>query len=460
MFAITGLIGSGKSFVSSVIREAGFEVLDADAFAHELYEKNAELRKKIAEEFGDEAITEKGINRSYISKLVFSEPKKLELLESIVYPVLLNEIEKTDPVFVEAAVLYKCPEFAKKMKEIWMVEASEDLRKGRLLERGLEKIEIENRMLAQEAYSIKNAERIINNGTKEECKNRVLELLRKHIPNTIQRDVSLKKHTTFKIGGKAKFFAEAKDIDEIKALLAWRREFKIPYFVLGKGSNVLFKDEGYEGLIIKLSKFDAANSLHSLIQNAANHGFGGLEKLDGIPGSISGAIFMNAGAHGQQISDCVRSVTSIAESGEIITRTKEECEFSYRSSIFKNEIILSAEFDFIPMPEEIINNNRKEVLAWRKAKQPLQYSNAGSIFKNPTPNSQLPTPNLSAGALIEACGLKGFSVGDAQVSELHANFIVNKGNATAKDVKTMMEKIVQKVKETHGVELEREIICF
>jgi len=450
MFAITGLIGSGKSFVSSVIREAGFDVLDADALVHKLYRENAELRKKIAAEFGDEAITEEGINRPYISKLVFGKPKKLELLESIVYPVLLREIEKINPVFVEAAVLYKCSALVEKMKEIWVVEASENLRKERLLGRGHSKDDIENRMLAQEAWNIKNAEKIINNGTIEECKNKVLELLQKHIPNIIQREIPLKKYTTFKIGGNAKFFAEPKDIDEVKTLLAWCNEFKIPYFILGKGSNVLFDDEGYGGAVIKLGKFGAGNSLHSLIQEAANQGLGGLEKLEGIPGTIGGAIFMNAGAHGQQISDCVKSVTSITADGEIITRTKEECEFSYRSSIFKAEIILSAEFDFKPMPKEVINRNRKEVLAWRKAKQPLQYPNAGSVFKNPA-------NNLSAGALIEACGLKGFGVGGAQVSELHANFIVNRGGATAKDVRALMEKIAEKVKEIHGVELEREI---
>jgi UDP-N-acetylmuramate dehydrogenase len=461
VFAITGLIGSGKSFVSSVIREAGFEVLDADALVHELYKKDAELRKKIAQEFGDEAINENGINRKFVSNLVFNDPQKLELLENFVYPVLQNEIEEINPVFVEAAVLYKCPELAKKMKEIWVVEASEDLRKKRLLERGLARSDVENRMRVQGVESREwrvesCVERIDNNGTREECKDKVLKLLQKHIPNTIQMDIPLKKHTTFKIGGNAKFFAEPKDIEEIRTLLAWCGEFKIEYFVLGKGSNVLFDDEGYGGVVIKLGGFYAGNSLHSLIQNAANHGLGGLEKLEGIPGTIGGAIFMNAGAHGQQISDCIKSVASITANGEITTRTKEECEFSYRSSIFKKlstPIILSAEFNFIPMPKETITKNRKEVLAWRKAKQPLQYPNAGSVFKNPA-------NNLSAGALIESCNLKGFSIGDAQVSELHANFIVNKGSATAKDVKSLMEKIAQSVKKTHGVELEAEIMVI
>ncbi len=454
MLAITGLIGSGKSFVSSIVREAGFEVLDADALAHELYKKNAELRKKIAQEFGDEAITENGVNRPYISKLVFSDPQKLELLESIVYPVLQSEIEKINPVFIEAAVLYKCPELAKKMKEIWVVEASEELRKGRILGRGIEDGRVEAQGVESSELRVESClRRIDNNGTKEECKDKVLELLAKYIPGIIRRDISLRKYTTFKIGGNAKFFAEPKDIEEIRALFAWCREFKVPYFILGKGSNVLFDDDGYGGIVIKLSKFIAGNSLHFLIQTVANQGLGGLEKLEGIPGTIGGAIFMNAGAHGQQISDCIKSVTSITENGEMMTRTKEECEFSYRSSIFKrnSELILSAEFNFIPMRQETINRNRKEVLAWRKAKQPLQYPNAGSVFKNPA-------NNLSAGALIESCGLKGFSIGDAQVSELHANFIVNKGSATAKDVKALMEKIVQKVKEVHGVELESEII--
>ncbi len=452
MFAITGLIGSGKSFVASVIREAGFEVLDADALAHELYEKNAELRKKIAQEFGNEAITASGISRVYISNLVFSDPEKLKLLESIVYPVLLDEIEKRNPVFIEAAVLHKCYNFVTKMKQIWVVEANEDLRKDRLLERGITDGRVEVQKAESSELRIESCvRRIDNNGTKEECKNKVLELLGEHIPDIIQRDILLKKYTTFKIGGNAKFFAEPKDIEEIRTLFVWCREFKIPYFILGKGSNVLFDDDGYKGLVIKLSKFGAGNSLHSLIQNAANQGLGGLEKLEGIPGTIGGAIFMNAGAHGQQISDCIKSVSSITENGKIITRTKEECKFSYRSSIFKNETILSAEFNFVPMPKEIIYKNRKEVLAWRKEKQPLQYPNAGSIFKNPA-------NNLSAGALIESCNLKGFSIGNAQISELHANFIVNKGNATAKDVKALIEKIVQSVKEIHGVELEREII--
>jgi UDP-N-acetylmuramate dehydrogenase len=422
MIAITGLIGSGKSFISSIIEEMGFKVLDADSLAHKLYRENAELREKIREKFGDEAITESGINKKYIADLVFNDAKKLELLESIVHPIVIKEIEKINPPYVESAILYKLPEFAKKMEEIWVVEADESVRRERLLKKGLD---IRMKMQPKE-LKFENEFKIKNN-----C--------------SILRNVSLKKYNTFKIGCLSKFFAEPKNAEEILELLALCRKFKIPYFILGRGSNVLFSDEGFDGLIIKWGK-----SLHSLIQEAASQGFGGIEKLEGIPGTVFGAVYMNAGAHGQQISDCIKSVTSIMKSGEIRTRTKEECGFGYRKSGLKNEIIISVEFDFTEMPKEIINKNRREVLAWRREKQPLQYPNAGSIFKNPA--------GKSAGALIDSCGLKGYRIGDAQVSELHANFIVNRGNATAKDVKALMEKIIQEVEKRHGVVLEPEII--
>ena len=235
------------------------------------------------------------------------------------------------------------------------------------------------------------------------------------------------------------------------------------FFILGNGSNVLFSDKGYDGLVIKIGKnLEAGKSLHDVIQDAANKGLGGIEKLEGIPGTIGGAIFMNAGAHGQQISDCVKSVVSVTTYGGIVTRTNEECKFSYRSSVFRmlDEIIVSAEFDFTPMPKDAISKNRKEVLTWRREKQPLKYPNAGSVFKNPTSNLPLADSHLSAGYLIDSCGLKGCRVGDAQVSELHANFIVNRGGATASDVKALMEKIVQEVKKKHGIVLEPEICIF
>jgi len=175
MRAITGLIGSGKSLVASVVRECGFEVLDADAVAHELYKVHAGLRKKIAEAFGYEAITESGINRFYISKIVFNDAQKLCLLESIVHPVLQQEIEERNPPFVEAAVLYKWADFAKKMQAIWIVEADESVRRERLLKRGMNERDIENRMRAQpqdvrnKEWKTKKIVKIGNNNSPEVC---------------------------------------------------------------------------------------------------------------------------------------------------------------------------------------------------------------------------------------------------------------------------------------------------
>jgi len=184
MRAITGLIGSGKSLVASVVREAGFEVLDADTVAHELYKEHSGLRKKIAETFGYEAITENGINRFYIAKMVFNDEQKLLLLEGIVHPVLLKEIEERNPPFVEAAVLYKWTDFAKKMQEIWIVKADENIRRERLLKKGMNKKDVENRIKTQKdekysQFSTLNSQFIINNGPPEVCIDFTKRLLEK-----------------------------------------------------------------------------------------------------------------------------------------------------------------------------------------------------------------------------------------------------------------------------------------
>ena len=188
MLAITGLIGSGKSLVASVVREAGFEVLDADALAHKLYKENADLRKKIAEEFGGEALDENGINRPYVSQIVFNDEQKLCLLESIVHPILQKEIEKRNPPFIEAAVLYKWPDFAKKMQQIWLVQADENIRKERLLKKGMSEGDVERRMEAQRGmgYGVWGMGQgtwdmiyIDNNGSKEVCIDFTKSLIKK-----------------------------------------------------------------------------------------------------------------------------------------------------------------------------------------------------------------------------------------------------------------------------------------
>jgi len=173
MLAITGLIGSGKSLVASVVREAGFEVLDADVLAHELYRENADLRKRIAEEFGEEAIDESGVNRAYVSQIVFNDEQKLCLLESIVHPIMQREIEKRNPPFVEAAVLYKWQDFAKKMQAIWIVQADENIRRERLLKKGMSESDVERRMkmqgVASGEWGVGKIVKIDNNGSKEVC---------------------------------------------------------------------------------------------------------------------------------------------------------------------------------------------------------------------------------------------------------------------------------------------------
>jgi len=184
MRAITGLIGSGKSLVASVVREAGFEVLDADTVAHELYRDHAGLRKKIAGTFGYEAITEKGINRFYIAKIVFNDEQKLSLLESIVHPILLKEIEERNPPFMEAAILYKWPDFAKKMQEIWIVQADEKIRRERLLKKGMNEKDVENRIKTQKdekysQFSTLKCRVIKNNSTPEVCVDFTKRLLKK-----------------------------------------------------------------------------------------------------------------------------------------------------------------------------------------------------------------------------------------------------------------------------------------
>jgi len=185
MRAITGLIGSGKSLVASVVREAGIEVLDADTVAHELYKEHSGLRKKIAEAFGYEAITEKGINRFYIAKIVFNDAQKLCLLDNIVHPVLQQELEERNPPFIEAAVLYKWTEFARKMQAIWVVEASENVRKERLLKRGMKETDVENRMRMQpqdigsKEWGVEKIVKIKNNGAPEVCIDFTKRLIKK-----------------------------------------------------------------------------------------------------------------------------------------------------------------------------------------------------------------------------------------------------------------------------------------
>jgi UDP-N-acetylmuramate dehydrogenase len=288
------------------------------------------------------------------------------------------------------------------------------------------------------------------------------------LPPEIEKDVLLSEKTKFgyKIGGKADYYAAVRSIEEIKESLAFAKERKIPYFILGNGSNLLISDKGYRGLVICVRRMDwvavsqntikaeAGASITSFVGETIQAKLSGAEELSGIPGTIGGAIMMNAGAFSQNISDYITQIYFYdCDLGAKVTISKEEAKFGYRSSIFqeKNGIILGADFEF-PMKVNygILVARQNEVLRKRKEQQPLEYSSCGSVFKRP--------PNSFAGRIIEQAGLKGFCVGGAQISEKHANFIINKGDATAEDVRKIIAEVRKIVKDNYNILLEPELV--
>ncbi|MCX7725532.1 MAG: UDP-N-acetylmuramate dehydrogenase [Chitinispirillaceae bacterium] len=285
----------------------------------------------------------------------------------------------------------------------------------------------------------------------------------------IQENISLKDKNTYNIGGIAKFYSSPKDTEELKRVLMWSRENRIKTFILGRGSNVLVSDNGWDGIVIHLVNFiqpiefdkkeysvkvSSGMLLNTFVTEVIKMGYGGIENLAGIPGSIGGAIVMNAGAYSSSISDTLYNVTCCKiTTGEIIRYSASELELSYRSSLLqkKEEIVLTADFLFEKResPEKLLSI-RNKILEERKKKQPLEYPSCGSVFKRPQ--------GYFAGELIEKCGLKGMSYGGARISEKHANFIVNMGNATADDVRHLICLSQKRVYEKFGIILEPEVI--
>jgi len=255
-----------------------------------------------------------------------------------------------------------------------------------------------------------------------------------------QKNVSLKKYTTFRIGGKAKYFFVAKTKDNLIEAIKTAKKKKLPFFILGDGSNLLVSDKGYKGLVIKFG------------QPLSLYVFQGLEWATGIPGTIQGAVCGNAGAFGKSMKDVVKEVKVFDTKTEKIKNFKnKDCQFSYKNSIFrkkKNLIILSVEIKSKKSnPKKI-----KEYFNYKKETQPLNFPSAGSVFRNPA--------GFFAGELIDKCGLKGKRVGNVKISEKHANFIVNLGNGKAKDVIKLIKLIKNKVKKKFGVVLKEEIRIF
>ena len=284
----------------------------------------------------------------------------------------------------------------------------------------------------------------------------------------VLENVSLKDYNTYRIGGKTRYLVKPYNIDSLKELLIYIKNNNLKYIIIGNGSNIILPDSDYDGVVILLSKLNEIKinentvnafcgvSLTYFVNELVKNNLGGLESLSGIPGTLGGAIVNNAGCYGQTISDKLDSVTYL-ENGEIKTINKEECNFSYRDSIFKknkNFIILSAKFKLDYKNKEEMLNDIKENIIKRNTSQPLNYPNAGSVFRNPI--------GYSAGKLIEDAGLKNYHINGAYVSDKHANFIINKDNASSEDIIKLIEYIQKEISEKYNIKLklEQEIIKY
>jgi UDP-N-acetylmuramate dehydrogenase len=257
--------------------------------------------------------------------------------------------------------------------------------------------------------------------------------------------------STFGIGGPCRYFLEISSIEEMQEVLCHCHAEGLPYIVIGKGSNILFDDRGFNGLVIQNNSVSVGGgySFALLGVQTARKGWSGLEFASGIPASVGGAIFMNAGANGAEVSHCLKEVTFVNELGDLAHLPKSELSFAYRTSSFQNKrgAIVGALFELSLSPDA--RQQQLKIIDYRTQTQPYGEKSAGCVFRNPS--------SESAGSLIQKCGLKGLSVGDAEVSLLHGNFIVNKGEATAKHVLTLVEKIRETVKQKTGIDLEMEI---
>ena len=272
-------------------------------------------------------------------------------------------------------------------------------------------------------------------------------------------------HTTFKIGGAADIMITVQSIDELKTALSACKDSDVPFMILGNGSNLLVSDDGIEGAVILLDgdfkaitvdgetvTAGAGAKLSKLCTVALDEELSGLEFAYGIPGSVGGAMYMNAGAYGGEMKDVALSVTALTADGEVKEYSLEELNLGYRTSIFKTngEIILFSKYQLHKGERSAIKAQMDDVMNRRKTKQPLEYPSAGSVFKRPE--------GAFAGTLLEQCGLKGRTVGGAQVSEKHAGFIINVGGATCDDVMNLVKLVQDVVKTETGYFLEREII--
>ena len=278
-------------------------------------------------------------------------------------------------------------------------------------------------------------------------------------------DEPLKKHTSFGIGGKASFYIYPENEIDLRNILKYSNTNKIKTFFIGSGSNLLVSDNGFDGIVICLRKtfkhfiindklkatIGTGVMLGNMVKNLSKKSIKGLESLIGVPGTLGGALIMNAGAYGMEISNYLVSIKVIKMDGTEKIYKKEDLDFSYRfSSIPKDEIIIEANFKFELGDIDSINTQKKQASMSRKNNQPLKFRSAGSIFKNP--NSK-----LAAGYLIDQANLKGTRIGDAEISIKHANFIINHGNASSNNVLELIKIIKNKIKEQFDIDLKLEV---
>jgi len=276
-------------------------------------------------------------------------------------------------------------------------------------------------------------------------------------------DVPMRKYTSVKVGGPAECLLFPKNMKELRKVVLHARKKRIPLFILGKGTNLIVRDGGMSGWVVSLTQgmkrirmdgewleAEAGCSLQQLVRFSVQKGLAGLEPFFGIPGTVGGGLTMNAGAWGVEMKDVVQSITLMKENGEVAERSRSQLRFSYRSlTLPSSSIILKGSFRLKRGRREESLERVKSYSELRKKTQPLDYPSAGSIFKNPKEGP--------AGRWIDEIGLKGFSIGQAMISDRHANFIINLGKASAKDILRLIEWVERRVYEEKGISLEREV---
>lgn len=281
-------------------------------------------------------------------------------------------------------------------------------------------------------------------------------------------DEPMSNHTTFRVGGSAAIFVEIQEEDAVVALVRMLSSMQVPFYIVGNGSNLLISDEGYDGVIIEIGRSftdvqaegdsliaQSGALLCTLSTRAMNLGLSGLEFASGIPGTLGGAIVMNAGAYGDEVGHLINWVRMYdIASDSVVTYDRDEMQFGYRASVLRNRsmIVLSASLQLRKGEETEIRSTMDKLSALRRSKQPLEYASAGSTFKRPAGGF--------AGTLIEQSGLKGTAVGDAEVSSKHAGFIINKGQATATDIYRLIRLVQSRVHSHQQIWLEPEVIML